>query len=133
MRNRRHTRRRKARHNTGRSTPCGVTRPAADSARDVDPDDHPLWERDEVGEDCTAIEFARTVGQALPAPRSVISWALAGQAEPHEAVIPREESLIWRACQAAFDNAEALWLARRAERAKRKSPGQRPELFPDQN
>ena len=45
----------------------------------------------------------------------------------------RGKLALWSPTVAAFDNAEALWLARRAERAKRKSPGQRPELFPDQN
>jgi len=79
-------------------------------------------------EDFLAITFARENGQPLPEPRHPLSWFFAEHAAEHETVIPHEESLIWRACQAAYADVEKTWKSRCETLAKRKSSGRWPEL-----
>jgi len=126
MRKRRHVRRHKA-HAQRQARQAGSLTSSA-SPDDNMADDYPPWERDSTMEDFLAITLARETGQPLPEPRHPLSWFFTDRAAEHETVIPHEESLIWRACQAAYADAEETWKSNCEARAKRKSSSQRPEL-----
>ena len=79
-------------------------------------------------EDGLAITVARENNQPLPNPRHPLSWIFTEERAEHETMIPHEQSLVWRACQAAFANAEEPWKSRCETLAKRKSSGRWPEL-----
>ena len=126
MRKRRHVRRHKA-HAQRQARQTGSDTSSATLDAD-DPDDLAPWERDSTMEDFQAITLARENGQPLPQPRHPLSWFFTDRAAEHETVIPHEESLIWRACQAAYADAEETWKSRCEARAKRKSSSRWPEL-----
>ncbi|WP_323761177.1 hypothetical protein [Maricaulis sp.] len=126
MRKRRHVRRRKALDQRQARLSDGPTSSAPDDDDDLDV--IPPWERDSIMEDFRAITVARETGQPLPEPRDTLSWIFAEPVADHETVIPHQESLIWRACQAAYADAEDRWKSRCETLAKRKSSGRWPEL-----
>jgi hypothetical protein len=128
MRKRRHARRRRRRDQRPEMAPKALASPAREEDDFDDPDDYPIWERDHVMEDYVAIMFARETGAPLPEPRHPLSWAFTHRPEAHERVIPCEDSLIWRACQAAYVDVENRWQSRCEVLRKRKSSGRWPEL-----
>ncbi len=128
MRKRRHVRRHKVRDQRPARQPAPVKTRVTDNDGFPAPDDYPLWRRDSVTEDAVAITVAREVGEPLPEPRHPLSWIFTEKAAPHETLIPHEKSLIWRACQAGYADAEENWQRACRQLAKRKSSGRWPEL-----